>query len=47
MDEVIDILPDETDFDHAIELEEMRAKVLEAKLQLLKRLAQKMKEPLA
>ncbi len=30
MDEVIDILPDETDFDHAIELEEMRAKVLEA-----------------
>lgn len=30
LDEVIDILPDETDFDHAIELEEMRDRLLDA-----------------
>lgn len=30
IDEVIDILPDETDFGHAIELEEMRASILSA-----------------
>ena len=30
IDEVIDILPDETDFDHAIELEEMRSRILDA-----------------
>ena len=30
IDEIIDILPDETDFDHAIELEEMRRQVMDA-----------------
>ena len=30
IDEVIEILPDETDFDHAIELEEMRGQLLDA-----------------
>jgi RNA polymerase sigma-70 factor (ECF subfamily) len=30
IDEIIEILPDETDFDHAIELEEMRIKLLNA-----------------
>ena len=30
IDEVIDILPDETDFDHAIELEQMRSSILDA-----------------
>ena len=30
IDEIIDILPDETDFDHAIELEEMRNRLFSA-----------------